>query len=151
MTDLFNLLLVPVGGVLWYLGGYGCGDDGIPDEGLPNLRKAWRRWVWPLIVGIYLLCQGIPFLRLTTIFSTLVVALHLGYGEDYKWWQRAVVGFLLGVPIVLVDWNWIWPIATLLTFIPMYWLSRRYTWMDWRVVEAATGAVQAVCFVLAVR
>jgi len=144
-----NLLLIPLGAVLWYLGGYGYGDDGIPDEGLPNLAKGWRRYVLPLCHGINLLLNSVTLSAAFVSTAFMVTANSMGYGEKKNWAERALVAGLLGMPAMFVYWSWVWPMVTFLTFIPLYMISLRYGWMTWHVVEAATGAAQSACMLAA--
>jgi hypothetical protein len=146
---LLNLLLVPIGAVLWYLGGYGYGDDGIPDEGLPAIGKAFRRIVWPIVAGAVCVLNNVPWVQSIGVAIGLGIVNSLGYGESTRWWQRVVVGLSLGVPACLLSARLAWPIVAALTFIPLYRLSLRYNWMNWSVVEAAMGAIQAASILAA--
>lgn len=148
MTPI-SLLLIPTGGVLWYLGGYGYGDDGIPDEGLPAIGKAFRRVVWPVVVALVCALNSVPLIQSAGVAVGLGIVNSLGYGESKKWWYRALVGCALGLPILLLHNSLIYPLLTVLTFIPLYRLSLKYNWMTWPVVEAVTGAIQAACIVAA--
>jgi len=134
---LVAILQVPIGGVLWFWGG--CGAD-CPD--LPPAHKSWRRHVWPAIAGLICLLNGVPMLQAGLFTAALVGVNTLGYGKDKPWWYRVLVGFALGLPFMILFPNPLYPLASFLTFIPLYALSRKYNWQDWRVVETATGAVQ---------
>lgn len=146
MILLLNLLLVPIGGVLWFLGG--CGDECDHPE-VPDLDKAWRRYIWPVVCGLVLLTNGISFRPIVMAAALMMVANAMGYGERKNWVERSLVALLLGIPAMFVYWSWVWPVATLLTFIPLYWLSLRYNWFTWHVVEVATGAMQGACILAA--
>lgn len=129
---LLNILTVPVGGLLWYWGGYG----------LQPLGKQWRRTVWPVFVGTVLVLNGIPLLKALLVVGLMKATLHLGYGEDKKWSERIAVEAVLGTPFLFLENNLAWPLATLLTFGPLHWLSLKANWMTWPVVEACAGAIQ---------
>ena len=145
---LLSVLLVPAGAVLWYLGGYGYGDDGIPDVGLPKIGKGFRRYVWPAIAGLVVAVNKFILIGLLTA-AGLAIANSLGYGETKKWLYRIGVAILLGASAIFIYPTWVWPAATLVTFIPLYRLSLKYNWMTWHVVEAATGATQGACVLTA--
>ncbi len=135
---LLNTLLVPLGAILWFWGG--CGADCQP--GLPPFHKSWRRHVWPVVVGLALLLNGFHWFP-TTITTALLVGVNsLGYGEDKSWVWRVIVALALGVPFMVIYHLWIWPVVTLVTFIPLYMLSLKRNWMTWGVVEATVGASQ---------
>ena len=135
---LLNTLLVPLGAVLWFWGG--CGADCHP--GLPPLNKSWRRHIWPAIVGLALLLNGFHWLSATIVAALLVLVNSQGYGESKSWWWRVAVALALGMPFMVISPMWIWPVITLVTFIPLYMLSLKHNWMTWGVVEAAVGASQ---------
>jgi len=142
-----NLLVVPVGAVLWYLGG--CGDECTHRGGLLPLNKKWRRLVWPGVVGLLLAGNGLPLIIAGGVATTMAMSLSMGYGEKKRWPERAMVGIFLGLPFVLINQSWVWPIVVAGTFMSLYWLSLRYNWMVWHVVEASMGATQGACILAA--
>ncbi len=135
---LLNLLIVPLGAVMWFWGG--CGERCHP--GLPPLNKSWRRHVWPLLMGITLYFNGISWQDSVFVGGLAVLANSLGYGESKGWWQRVLVAALLGAPFLVLNLNPLYVVASTLTFIPLYLLSLKRNWMTWGVVEAAVGAMQ---------
>lgn len=145
---LLNLLMVPVGGIFWFLGGRGADLD--YDKDVPKLHKAWRRVVWPIIAGIVALLNGVPLMWAAATSAGLIGALSLGYGEGKNWIYRIVVALALGAPFMFIHHSAVYPLATLLTFVPLHWLSLKKNWMTWPVVEAMVGAVQGACLALAV-
>ncbi len=138
LLQLLNLMVVPIGAILWFWGGVGDGAD----NGLPPLHKSWRRHVWPVLIGITLYLNGITWQDSVFVGGLAVLANSLGYGHSKGWLQRILVAALLGTPFLILNLNPLWPLATLLTFIPLYVLSLKHNWMTWGVVEAAVGAVQ---------
>jgi hypothetical protein len=142
---MFSLLYVPLTGLLWYLGGYGYGDDGIPDEGLPAIGKAYRRYAAPLLTTLVLGVNSVSLREVVLASVAQVLVNSLGYGESKSWLQRVTVGALLGLPALILYFDLRYLLVTVLTFIPLYKLSLKYSWMTWPVVEAVTGAAQASC------
>jgi len=133
-----NALLPAIGAILWYWGG--CGARCHP--GLPPLNKSWRRYVWPVVVGLSLILNHFTWLEVGIVTVGLMIVNSLGYGESKSWGYRIAVALALGLPfIALIPW-WGWPLLTLVVFIPLYILSLRHNWMTWGVVEAAVGATQ---------
>lgn len=143
---LLNILLPVIGATLWYWGG--CGSRCYP--GLPPLNKSWRRHAWPAIVGLAILINGFGWLDAAVVTTGLVVANSLGYGESKSWIWRCIVALSLGVPFVWLYPTPIWPLVTLITFIPLYALSLKRNWMTWGVVEATVGAAQGTCALMCV-
>lgn len=137
MLFLLNVLLVPAGAILWFWGG--CGEDCHP--GLPPLNKSWRRHIWPAIAGIMLMINGYGWLTSALVTGTMVAVNTLGYGHSKPWWYRVLVALALGAPFLFLL-PTLWPLLTLVVFIPLYALSLRRNWMTWGVVEAAVGATQ---------
>jgi hypothetical protein len=147
---MLDLLLIPLAGVLWYLGG--CGNDCTKQGGLLPLNKAWRRIVWPVIAATMAeIALSLPLWYGLVFGIALCTVNSLGYGETVPWWRRAVVGFCLGLPVMMIQPILTWPIVMWIAFGILYWLSNKYNWMNWSVVEAIVGATQAACIVLALR
>ena len=146
---ILHIFLVPFGALLWYLGGYGYGEDGIPNEGIPRFGKGWRRWVWPTVIGVAAIAYHVTVPHAAVVAILIAISNALGYGESKSWAERVFVGFALGMPVILLYWSWVWPLATMLTFIPLYVFSLKHNWMYWGVVEAITGATQAACVLTA--
>lgn len=137
LLDLVNILAVPLGALLWFWGG--CGEDCRP--GLPPFNKSWRRHVWPVVVGGLIILNGLPLLTAALVTGALVGVNSLGYGQDKDWEYRTIVALLLGAPFLILQLG-LWPLITLMVFIPLYRLSLKRNWMTWGVVEAAVGAAQ---------
>lgn len=134
---LLNTLLPPIGAILWFWGG--CGEDCHP--GLPPFNKSWRRHIWPAIVGLVLLLNGYDWLTSALVTGSMVFVNSLGYGHSKPWWYRVLVALALGAPFLFLL-PALWPLLTLVAFIPLYVLSLRRNWMTWGVVEATVGATQ---------
>lgn len=139
MTPL-NLLLVPVGALLWFLGGRGADLD--YDPTVPQLHKKWRRIVWPIVAGCVVFLNHTPLLRALAVSVLMGITLSLGYGQSKKWAYRLVVDAALGLPFMLLIPSLYWPMVTLMTFAPLHYLSLKRNWMSWPVVEAIIGATQ---------
>lgn len=137
---LINLLTIPIGALLWFLGGRGADLD--YDKDVPQLHKSWRREVWPMISAIIWCLNGMGFLQASLIMGAKVGVLHLGYGEKVPVWRQILVSFLLGLPAWLIYHSWVWPVVTAITFSSLHWLSLKKNWMSWPVVEAIVGATQ---------
>ncbi|KKN01818.1 hypothetical protein LCGC14_1124000 [marine sediment metagenome] len=146
LLQLLNILIVPLGAVMWFWGG--CGSQCHP--GLPPLNKSWRRHVWPVLIGITLYLNGITWQDSAFVGGLAVLANSLGYGHSKGWLQRILVAALLGAPFLVLNLTPLYVLATMLTFIPLYLLSRRYNWMTWGVVEAAVGATQGALVMTAI-
>lgn len=144
MTELLNVSLVVVGALLWFLGGKGEDLDTTP-----QLNKGWRRFVWPIWAGAVCLVNQVPFWAALGVLGALAGVNSLGYGEKKPWWYRIVVGCLLGTPMLLIHATWLWPVATVATFIPLYKWSREDNNFTWPVVETITGGVQGACLMQA--
>jgi len=137
---VLNLLLVPAGALLWFLGGRGADLD--YDPTVPKLHKKWRRIVWPIVAGVVAVLNGVPMLTALLMSASMGITLSLGYGESKSWPYRLGVAAALGLPFVLLQRSYLFPLTTLLTFVPMYYLSLKRNWMSWPVVEATIGATQ---------
>lgn len=155
MTHAIYVLLIPLGALCWFFGGYGFGDDGIPNEHIPVIGKGWRRYVYPILaagtVVVWHWGKGIEVCGVEAIavaVSTGIVN-SLGYGEGKTWMRRCLVGFLLGIPATVIDPSMAWPVVTGITFSSLYVFSRTHNWMMWGVVEAIVGATQSATIVMA--
>lgn len=119
--------LVCLGALLFSLGG--------------TINKALRRFLLPLILASGGLLLGLAWWRCLIALPLMIGALCLGYGENHPLWKKALTILALGACLL--------PLASganaLLTLIipavfgTNYWLSRRFNWYSWKLVELACG------------
>ena len=144
---LLNLLVIPSAGLLWFLGGRGADLD--YDTSVLRLHKNWRRIVWPVLMGLLCVGNGLPWLLSMGVAAGLWVANILPYGDRTSWPVRIGVSALLGAPALLLHWDLAFPLVTVVEFTLLHLLSLKKNWMSWPVVEALTGATQAAVMVAA--
>ena len=121
-------MLVPAGGTGW---------------------KPARRFVWPAVAGGLLAYSGYGWESLL-VALTLVLVNLLAYGDRTSWPMRAVVFTSFGLPGVWLTAGHVWlPLVACGVFVTgAMWLSRKFNWVSWKIVEAFAGFLQAAGIIL---
>ena len=112
--------------------------------------KLWRRLILPLAAVGLSLWGGYQLVRVLLAGTAEAGVNWLGYGEKKPLWQKLLVSLSLGLPAVVLNWHvWFAPLYTLLLFGIHYWLSRRFNWWWWGLVEIMAGFAQGSMWVIA--
>lgn len=120
-------LLPSVSAVLFGIGGGGF--------------KWARRFVMPVVLCAGALLLGIVWWRCLIALLLTCGAATLGYGESHPLWRKALTILALGLCLLPLA-NGANALLTLLipaVFGAGYWLSRKYNWFTWRLVELSCG------------
>jgi hypothetical protein len=126
--------LVTLSGALFAIGGTGF--------------KWARRFVMPVVLGIGAYLLGIHLV--SCIISTLLTigAMHFPYGSNSPVWQRALTAFSFAVclaPLAFVfspfgiGIDVLFTLITPIVFGFLYWVSLKWSFLTWKLVELATG------------
>lgn len=129
-------LLPAQGYLLWYLGGRGW-----------LIGKTWRRYVWPVYVGLIALLASCAWPRVLLGVALMILAHALGYGDRASWPKRIAVGLSLGLCLLPFGVAWWAGLLVGLLFLTGYVLSRRFNGFTWAWVESLTGLGQGIALV----
>ena len=112
--------------------------------------KALRRFVLPLILGVsaYILSENL--IRGIGVWFLSTGVFCLPYGHNSPIWIRGLTILAHGLCLSPLVWgmNGILMIIPPVGFALNYWLSRKFSWWTWKVVEAANGFSISVTLVL---
>lgn len=136
MSEWIITGLVSLSGILFAIGGTGF--------------KWARRFVLPIVLVAGGILLGITWWRCLIALPLMIGALCLGYGENHPLWAKVLTILSLGLCLLPLA-NGANALLTLL--IPLvfgtgYWLSRKYNWWNWKLVELSVGFSMAGVVVL---
>ncbi len=137
MTEAKIMVLLALGPLLWMAGG--------------TWWKPARRFVWPICAGMA--CFGLlPAWRVVSYVLSLMVVNSLGYGEKDTLLERAGIFLGLGLPVVFIHpvIGVVGSVITLLLLSALFWTSRRFNRVTWKVWEGLAGFLQAALLVVVV-
>lgn len=131
------IVAVIVGATLFRLGGWGGW-----------LGKAPRRYILPVILGIYLAFKKKNWKQLAVI-PFLVGAFSLGYGEKHPYWYKFLVGCAwVGPRYFFLGFAW-FPMCVPFIWVLLFWLSNKKPFSNvfkWWIVEPIVGGLIGVCY-----
>ena len=135
-TEWVITLLPPVSAILFGIGGGGF--------------KWARRFVMPVVLCAGALLLGIVWWRCLISLLLIVGASCLGYGENHPLWRKALTILALGSCLIPLanGANALLTILIPVVFGTGYWLSRKYNWFTWRLVELSCGGVMGAVVIL---
>lgn len=134
-NTIIVLLLAGVG--LWMAGG--------------KFWKGWRRFVWPVVAAICVISSGVSLVRGALLALGLVGVNSLPYGDRTPWVVRVLVFLALPLPaLILGTGAWIIVPLTGATLAGLFWLSRRFNFITWKVWESSAGLLQAASIIAGV-
>lgn len=109
-----------------------------------------RRFVLPLILGVSALILSENLFRGLGVWLLATGAFHLGYGENTPVFMRALTLLAHGLCLVplIVGLNAILMFIPPLAFGGGYWLSRKFNFVTWKVIEAIAGGSIACSLVV---
>ena len=105
-----------------------------------------RRYVWPwACVMPILFFMGVSWWQCIVASGILCGVMHLGYGEAFGWWGKALVGLSYALPSLAIGyslWVYIVPVVFLVMFLlsNVPWTEKSFTW---KVCEMTYGSVIA--------
>ena len=139
MTEPLVMVLMIAGPTLWMLGGYKW--------------KGWRRIVWPILLAVVLVGGGGPLSLWKVVLATSIVAVTvaLPYGDRTPNWLRPVVFGSYALPAVALNFS-MWPSVPVVGLLlwGLYWATRRWNQVTWKLWEATAGLCQAGTLAVAV-
>lgn len=135
MTELQIILMLPLGLLLWMLGG--------------KYWKGFRRFVWPVLAAGILLWSGLSLLTSALILLALLAVNSLPYGDRTPWAVRVLVFGALALPVLVITLKAWWALLVMGVLLSLLFLaSRKINWVTFKVWEGAAGFLQAVVLVL---
>ena len=119
--------LVSLSGILFAIGGM--------------INKAIRRFLLPLILASGGVILGISVIRCLISLPLMIGALCLGYGENHPLWRKALTILALGLCLLPMATgpNGLVTLIVPLVFGTGYWLSNKFPWFTWKLVELSCG------------
>ena len=136
MKEYVMIGVLSLGPALYALGGTGL--------------KFCRRFILPVILGTsaFLLDAGLLPSIGVWLLSTLVF--HLGYGENTPILMRGLTILAHGLCLapLIHGHNALIMILPPLAFGIGYWLSRKFNWFTWKIVEAGNGFIIGASLIL---
>lgn len=132
----YAFIIVPaVAWVLFALGGTGF--------------KWARRFVLPLFLGVAGAILGLSVLKAILLVLVLIVALCLPYGSNSPIFVRILTISAYSAAFLVVK---VSPFCLIpaLTFGLLYWLSLKYNWLTWKIVEGSAGLSMGITLLLLV-
>ena len=129
--------LAGVGAAMWALGGSNIWP-----------KKAWRRWLWPIVAGIAAVGFGAGYWRAISLALLMAASAHLGYSPERKSdVQIAATGISYGLALWPILWGqWLLMLLTPLSLCCAFYcgmrLSLRWNWIPWKGVELLVGFLQ---------
>jgi len=105
-----------------------------------------RRYIMPVLLGVIALIAGEVWHRCLGYTLTLMIAVHLGYGEKYPYWAKFLVGCAFVLPSLFFGFTW-WQVITPIVFVGMFKISNMPFSSNsfvWKIVEFLTGGLIGV-------
>jgi hypothetical protein len=127
MNEWIIIGVVVLGSALFAIGGTGF--------------KFVRRFIMPVVLATGAFLLGIIWWRCLIMACLTISAMHLGYGENQSLWRKilTVLSFSICLLPLATGLNGFLTLITPLFFGLSYWLSRKFNWWTWKLVELTAG------------
>jgi hypothetical protein len=114
--------------------------------------KWLRRYVMPFLLGICLLLLKVTWWQTLIASGVLCAVMHLGYGEDFEWWAKPLVGLAYALPSLVIGIS-LWISIVPIIFFVLFILSNCPATKDsftWVICEAIFGFIITASLISAV-
>lgn len=127
MQEWVIIGLVSLSGILFAIGG--------------TIAKWVRRFLLSVILAAGGVLLGISWIKCLISLPLMVGALCLGYGEEHALWRKALTILALGLCLLPMasGLNGLLTLIIPLVFGTGYWLSRKFNFVSWKLVELSVG------------
>jgi len=137
MTEIIYILMMVLGVGLFALGGTGF--------------KWMRRFLMPIALGGCLYYLGVNIIQVIISMGILCGAMCLGYGQNFPWWVKFLVGCSYMAPSLVIGfslWVFIVPVVFIVLFLLSNWQETEKSF-TWKIVECAFGFIISASLIAA--
>ena len=127
--ELPYIALLPLGSLLWMLGGWKW--------------KGWRRFVLPLLLLGFCLACSVGVVKAILVSLICAMSTSLPYGENSSWLERVMTSItfgIIGIPLGLTWYMILPPIVFILGWIA----SNSRLKVQWKIIEGCVGLVTMI-------
>lgn len=128
MNELPYIILLPLGSLLWMLGGWKW--------------KGWRRFILPICLSSVCLLYSVSLAKALGVGIICFISTSLPYGENSSWTVRlatAITFGIIGIPL---------GVSPLMVLPPLVfvigWLASNKMKIQWKIIEGITGLAVAI-------